>query len=72
MTNPEDFPLEINLNDYEPIQRMVIEMMINTGVKEEEDRVIAVLSDLWESYEKENNVKAMFIIEEIQEGLGYA
>jgi hypothetical protein len=72
MNNDESTPIQVNLDDYEPIQQLVIKMMINTGIQEEEDRVIGVLTNLWQSYSEAGDVKAMFIIEEIQEGLGYA
>lgn len=67
----DEQPLQINLDDYEPIQRMVLELLINTGAQEEEDRVIEVLTHMWHEYSQNGDVKAMFILEEIQEGLGY-
>jgi hypothetical protein len=72
MNKDESTPIQVNLDDYEPIQQLVIKMMINTGIQEEEDRVIGVLTNLWQAYSEAGDVKAMFIIEEIQEGLGYA
>jgi hypothetical protein len=72
MNNDESIPIEVNLDDYGPMEQLVIKMMVTTGIQEEEDRVIGVLTDLWQSYAEKDDTKAMFIIEEIQEGLGYA
>lgn len=64
--------LELNMDDYDPMQRLVIQMMIDSGAQAEEERVVGELAEMWAEAFDEDNTTLMSAIDELRERLGYA